>query len=176
MSRSKVKRVLGTLGIILAGLLTGATLSAPPAGAAQAAAASPIISAAAPKCVGLADNGSTANGTRLVLWDCHLHVDQRWYPGLDGRSLRSFASGYPNGKCVGLANNGSTANGTELVLWDCHLNPDQQWSWRDLGDGNNALVNTPSGKCVGLANNGSTANGTRLVLWDCHLHVDQRWY
>ena len=31
------------------------------------------------KCVGLADNGSTANGTRLVLWDCHLHVDQRWH-------------------------------------------------------------------------------------------------
>ena len=32
----------------------------------------------AAKCVGLANNGSTANGTKLVLWDCHLHPDQRW--------------------------------------------------------------------------------------------------
>ncbi|WP_455410034.1 RICIN domain-containing protein [Streptomyces hiroshimensis] len=34
--------------------------------------------AAANKCVGLADNGSTANGTRLVIWDCHGNYDQRW--------------------------------------------------------------------------------------------------
>jgi hypothetical protein len=126
------------------------------------------------KCVGLANNGSTANGTRLVLWDCHLNVDQYWYWG-GGPLLRSTASGYPNGKCVGLANNGSTANGTELVLWDCHGNPDQQWSWVALATPGWALKNTPSNKCVGLANGGSTANGTRLVLWDCHLHLDQRW-
>ncbi|MBM7774685.1 hypothetical protein JOD54_004889 [Actinokineospora baliensis] len=31
-----------------------------------------------PKCVGLANNGSTANGTRLVLWDCHHGLDQQW--------------------------------------------------------------------------------------------------
>ncbi|UOZ10382.1 RICIN domain-containing protein [Amycolatopsis sp. WQ 127309] len=122
------------------------------------------------KCVGLADNGSAANGTRLVLWDCHLNPDQYWFWG-GNPLLRST----PSGKCVGLANNGSTANGTELVLWDCHGNPDQQWSWADVPAGGWALKNTPSGKCVGLANNGSTANGTRLVLWDCHYHVDQRW-
>jgi ricin-type beta-trefoil lectin protein len=126
-----------------------------------------------PKCVGLADYGSTANGTRLVLWDCHLHSDQYWYGS--GGTLRSTASGYPNGKCVGLADYGSTANGTDLVLWDCHGNPDQQWSWVSLTTGGYALKNTPSDKCVGLADYGSTANGTHLVLWDCHLNLDQRW-
>jgi hypothetical protein len=30
------------------------------------------------KCVGLADNGSTVNGTRLVLWTCHGNPDQSW--------------------------------------------------------------------------------------------------
>ncbi|MEU1818870.1 RICIN domain-containing protein [Streptomyces roseifaciens] len=30
------------------------------------------------KCVGLANNGSTANGTELVVWDCHGNYDQRW--------------------------------------------------------------------------------------------------
>jgi hypothetical protein len=106
-------------------------------------------------------------------WDCHYHVDQFWYGG-SGGSLRSTASGFPDGKCVGLADYGSTANGTELVLWDCHGNPDQHWNWVVLATGY-ALKNTPSGKCVGLADYGSTANGTRLVLWDCHLNPDQRW-
>ncbi|WP_169789133.1 RICIN domain-containing protein [Nonomuraea candida] len=128
------------------------------------------------KCVGLADAGSTANGTELVLWDCHLNPDQWWYFGNPLYSLMSYASGYPSGKCVGLANAGSTANGTRLVLWDCHLNPDQQWVVRGLSDGSFALVNRPSNKCVGLADRGSTANGTRLVLWDCHLNLDQRWH
>ncbi|WP_410656977.1 RICIN domain-containing protein [Amycolatopsis sp. lyj-112] len=122
------------------------------------------------KCVGLDNNGSSANGTRLVLWDCHLNADQYWY-WAGSTALRSSASG----KCVGLANYGSTANGTELVLWDCHGNPDQQWHWVALSTPGWALKNTPSNKCVGLANKGSTANGTRLVLWDCHLNVDQRW-
>jgi hypothetical protein len=30
------------------------------------------------KCVGLAERGSTVNGTQLVIWDCHLHADQQW--------------------------------------------------------------------------------------------------
>lgn len=158
-----------------------ATLVLPGLAVAQdvsAQAGSPVAprsaASASPKCIGLANNGSTANGTRLVLWDCHFHNDQYWYTG-DGTTLRSYASGYPNGKCVGLANNGSTANGTELVLWDCHFHPDQNWRWASLPDGTFALSNAPSGKCAGLANSGSTANGTRLVLWDCHLHPDQRW-
>lgn len=122
------------------------------------------------KCVGLDNYGSSANGTRLVLWACHLNPDQYWIWG-NSPLLRSAVSG----KCVGLADYGSTANGTELVLWDCHGNPDQQWSWIALTGVGWALKNTPSGKCVGLANGGSTANGTKLVLWNCHLNIDQRW-
>ena len=113
--------------------LTGTTATAAPSAGTHASGIFSLRSAAVPagnKCVGLADNGSTANGTELVLWDCHLHPDQWWYKGDDGVSLRSYASGYPNGKCVGLANNGSTANGTRLVLWDCHYHPDQRWFTR----------------------------------------------
>ncbi|MCA2220768.1 RICIN domain-containing protein [Nonomuraea aurantiaca] len=43
------------------------------------------------KCVGLANNGSTANGTPLVIWDCHLRPDQQW--GLpDSPAAFGFAS------------------------------------------------------------------------------------
>ncbi|WP_433512168.1 RICIN domain-containing protein [Nonomuraea sp. CA-143628] len=125
------------------------------------------------KCIGLANNGSTANGTPLVIWDCHFHPDQIWQ-GNNDRSIRTLAG---SGKCVGLANNGSTANGTPLVIWDCHLHPDQQWRFAALGANIYSIrsfaASTP--KCVGLANNGSTANGTPLVIWDCHLHPDQQW-
>ncbi len=130
---------------------------------------------AATKCVGLADRGSTANGTALVLWDCHFHLDQFWYFRDDDQTFRSYATGYPAGKCVGLADKGSTANGTSLVLWDCHGTADQRWRRADRGDGRVNLINTASGRCVSLANRGSTVNGTLLVLWDCHGTADQRW-
>ncbi|WP_027345931.1 RICIN domain-containing protein [Hamadaea tsunoensis] len=166
---SKAIRIL-----VLLLLVAGATLAMP--GAANAASdIYPIQSAAgAGKCVGLANYGSTANGTGLIIWDCHYNADQWWYNG-DGGTMRSYASSWPYGKCVGLANYGNTANGTALILWDCNYNPDQIWSWRALGNGNYALYNPPSGKCAGLANYGSTVNGTRLVIWDCHLNPDQQW-
>lgn len=136
---------------------------------------------AAEKCVGLADKGSTANGTQLVLWDCHYNTDQlwhgdyRWIRGAYRMTVRDSSN-----KCVGLANSGSTANGTPLVLWDCHYNTDQLWFWEDRGYVNGvhvwALRNEGSGKCVGLANRGSIANGTSLILWDCHYNIDQLAY
>lgn len=132
-------------------------------------------SSEATTCIGLSNRGSTANGTPLILWDCHFNDDQFWYFRDDDQTFRSFATGYPAGKCVGLANKGSTVNGTPLVLWDCQSTSDQRWRRQDLGQGRVALVNIGSGKCAGLANGGSTVNGTPLVLWDCHLHADQRW-
>ncbi|MCZ4121538.1 RICIN domain-containing protein [Streptomyces sp. H39-S7] len=127
--------------------------------------------AASHKCVGLANNGSTANGTALVIWDCHGHPDQRWTSGPSGGASAFYSQAGAN-KCVGLANNGSTANGTPLVIWDCHGHPDQQW----YASVNNSLrSNAAVNKCIGLANNGSTANGTPLVIWDCHGHPDQQW-
>jgi hypothetical protein len=36
------------------------------------------VNAPSNKCVGLANMGSTSNGTALILWDCHLHPDQQW--------------------------------------------------------------------------------------------------
>lgn len=131
------------------------------------------------KCIGLANNGSIANGTRLVLWDCHGGADQTWYfENRFGRiDLRSGVPGYGiSGKCVGTANSGSTANGTELVIWDCHGGADQNWAWATFADGSVELYNVPSSKCAGLANSGSTTNGTRLVVWDCHAHPDQHWW
>ncbi|WP_344117566.1 trypsin-like serine protease [Streptomyces blastmyceticus] len=124
------------------------------------------------KCVGLANAGSTVNGTELVLWDCHKHADQWWTVDPETHLLHSLAG---PGRCVGLADAGSTKNGTHLVVWDCHGRSDQRWQLLDDYTVRSLAADPPTRKCVGLANGGSTANGTPLVLWDCHRNPDQRW-
>jgi hypothetical protein len=118
------------------------------------------------KCIGTANSGSMINGTRLVVWDCHGHMDQRWVITQTGL-LRNIDSG----KCIGTENSGSMANGTRLVVWDCHGHPDQRWQLTATS----LLMNPSGGKCVGTANGGSMSNGTELVVWDCHGHPDQLW-
>lgn len=116
------------------------------------------------KCLGTANFGSMANGTPLIVWDCHAGTDQRWI--LQGeRIINTFS-----GKCVGTANFGSMENGTPLIVWDCHDGSDQKWVLH--GD---SVRNRISGKCLGTANFGSMANGTQLIVWDCHSGSDQRW-
>ncbi|MBT2232146.1 RICIN domain-containing protein [Nonomuraea sp. NEAU-A123] len=188
---ARLAMTLGTSAVIVSGVFAtpGATaetgsagkpvVAAPLLGFPAAAQANSLPStvlrskAGSGKCVGLANRGSTANGTPLVIWDCHFHPDQIWQ-GNNDRSIRTLAG---SGKCVGLANNGSTANGTPLVIWDCHLHPDQQWRFAALGANTYSIRSfaASTAKCVGLANNGSTANGTPLVIWDCHFHPDQQW-
>jgi hypothetical protein len=171
MKKQTRRRALAAAG------LAAAALAGPiPAAQADGGYGTAFVSAAATeKCAGLADRGSTANGTHLILWNCHGHDDQFWYGGRDysDYSIRSMAGLIS--KCVGLANRGSTANGTPLVLWDCHGHPDQQWLFYRIDQTHYAIRNYASRKCVGLANRGSTANGTELVLWDCHFHPDQQW-
>ncbi|MFD1536982.1 RICIN domain-containing protein [Nonomuraea guangzhouensis] len=178
---ARLAMTLGASAVIASGILAtpGATAETGSAGqpvvAAHANALPSTVlrsKAGSGKCVGLGNGGSIANGTPLVIWDCHFHPDQIWQ-GNNDRSIRTLAG---SGKCVGLANRGSTENGTPLVIWDCHLNPDQQWRFAAMG-GDTYSIRSFAGnnKCVGLANRGSTANGTQLVIWDCHLNPDQRW-
>jgi hypothetical protein len=122
------------------------------------------------QCVGTANNGSMANGTEAILWDCHGNFDQRWHLTTDGLIKNALS-----GKCIGLANKGSLQNGTPLVVWDCHGHPDQHWVSNKTGaDSFTGTLHNQyaTDKCIGLANNGSMDNGTGLVVWDCHGHAD----
>ncbi|GAA0347678.1 RICIN domain-containing protein [Streptomyces olivoreticuli] len=172
----KLRMLAAATGIAALATFTGA----PAANAIGLAASGPDMQgtnlwyslAANNKCVGLANGGSTANGTELVVWDCHGHLDQRWtnFQSGSGWAIASLAA---DNKCVGLADGGSTANGTRLVLWNCHGHRDQQW--HSITGDDLIYSNAADNKCIGLADGGSTANGTRLVLWNCHGHRDQQW-
>jgi Glycosyl hydrolase family 59/Ricin-type beta-trefoil lectin domain/Concanavalin A-like lectin/glucanases superfamily len=112
------------------------------------------------KCVD--DNGqSTANGTKIQMWDCNGGPSQQWTIEPDG-TLWIY------GKCMDITG-GGTGNGTLVELWDCNGGTNQQWHAQ-----NGTLVNPASGKC--LDDPGSnTANGTQLDLWTCNDGTNQRW-
>jgi hypothetical protein len=108
------------------------------------------------------DNGqSSADGTKIQMWDCNGGSNQQWTMQSDG-TVRVL------GKCLDITN-GGTANGTLIELWTCNGGANQQWL-----PVNGMLVNPVSGRCLDdPAFN--TANGTQLDLWDCNGGSNQQW-
>jgi hypothetical protein len=122
----------------------------------------PITSGAnSAKCVD--DNGqSSANGTKIQIWDCNGGANQSWTVASNG-TLQVY------GKCLDITG-ASTANGALIELWQCTGGANQQWQ-----ASNGELVNPASGKC--LDDPGSnTANGTQLDLWTCNSGTNQQWH
>jgi hypothetical protein len=116
--------------------------------------------ASSAKCVD--DNGqSTANGTKIQMWDCNGGANQQWTVASNG-TLQVY------GKCMDIT--GATySNGTNIELWDCNGGANQQWQ-----ASNGTLVNPASGKCLDDPNF-NTANGTQLDLWTCNGGSNQQW-
>ncbi|MFB6941360.1 RICIN domain-containing protein [Streptomyces sp. NPDC060286] len=67
--------------------------------------------------------GSTANGTRVQLYDCNGTGSQLWWH--DNRALRNPMSG----KCLDVPS-GDFSPGRDLQLYDCNGTPPQAWDWR----------------------------------------------
>ena len=137
----------------------GLFLRAP--GSAPAAATGPITSGVSGKWVD--DNaGSSADETRVQIWDCNGTAAQDWTVPGDG-TIRIFD------KCLDIYG-GAGANGGKVQLYTCNGGGNQQW--RTGGGG--ALVNPQSGRC--LDDPGfSTTNGTQLAIWDCNAGANQQW-
>jgi hypothetical protein len=113
------------------------------------------------KCLDATD-GSSADGTRIQLWDCNGTGAQRWTFEPDG-SLVGIG-----GKCLD-ATNGNSADGTPIQLWDCNGSAAQRWKHHsDL-----SIVGI-GGKCLD-ATGGSSDSGTPIQLWDCNHTAAQAW-
>jgi hypothetical protein len=136
-------------------------LSVTPAGGSTGGTTGPITSGLnSSKCVD--DNAqSSANGTKIQIWDCNGGANQQWTVASDG-TLQVY------GKCMDITG-ANYNNGTLIELWSCNGGANQQWR-----ASNGALVNPASGKC--LDDPGSnTANGTQLDLWTCNGGTNQQW-
>ncbi|RPF23176.1 glycoside hydrolase family 27 protein [Myceligenerans xiligouense] len=121
---------------------------------------SALVSSASGRCLDVPDS-ATANGTGLVIWDCHSAPNQTWTAATDG-TLRSL------GKCLD-APLDATA-GTPVQLWDCNGGDNQQWTFQ--GDG--TIRGVRSGLCLDVDRN-LTENDTAVLLWTCTGAANQLW-
>ncbi|MGD0491258.1 MAG: ricin-type beta-trefoil lectin domain protein [Steroidobacteraceae bacterium] len=110
-------------------------------------------------CVDVRD-GVTADGTPIVLFQCHGSPNQRWFIGR-GEIAENF------GSCLDVQ--GSAAvDGAAIILVTCNGRPSQQWRVID-------------GQIVGLGNkcldskDGGAADLTPLILSECRPTPGQRW-
>jgi hypothetical protein len=112
------------------------------------------------KCVD--DNsGSTANGTKIEMWDCN-------NTGAQNFTMNSNGTIGFGGSCLDITGAG-TANGTLVELWTCNGGANQQWL-----PVNGLLVNPVSGRCLDDPAF-TTTNGTQLDIWDCNGGSNQQW-
>jgi hypothetical protein len=106
------------------------------------------------------NEGSSANGTPMVIWDCHTRANQQFTQ--NGQELRVL------GKCLEVPAN--SAAGTRARIWDCTGGANQRWTFNTNG----TISNGQTGLCLDVNANG-TANGTAVIVWNCHTASNQRW-
>jgi hypothetical protein len=113
------------------------------------------------KCLDI-NASSTADGTKIQMYDCNASTAQRWTIPGDG-TIRGL------GKCMDVTASG-TANGTLVQLYTCNGTAAQQWQVQPNG----ALRNPPAGRCLDIpASNPS--NGRQVQIYDCNGTGAQTW-
>jgi alpha-N-acetylglucosaminidase len=123
----------------------------------------PVIGAqvigSAGACVDLRD-GSTADGTPIILFHCHGSPNQRWF-------IRNGGISQNSGSCLDVQG-GAPTDGSPIILVACNGSPSQRWSITNgqvVGIGNKCLV----------AADGGTVDLTPLVLSGCISTPSQQW-
>jgi len=107
------------------------------------------------------NNSGTANGTQMLIWDCHTGANQQFTQS--GQTLQVL------GKCLDAPS--TAVAGTRVQIWDCSGGTNQQWTFS--GNGTIGSVRFPA-LCLDV-NGAGTANGTAVILWTCHGGANQRW-
>jgi hypothetical protein len=110
------------------------------------------------ECIDVQDGG-TADGTPIVVVQCHGSPNERWF-------VKSGVISESFGSCIDVQG-GAPNDGSPIVLVSCTGTLSQQWSINDgqiIGLGN---------KC--LSENGSSADQTRLILAACNAGAGQSW-
>ncbi|GAB1511022.1 ricin-type beta-trefoil lectin domain protein [Actinophytocola sp. KF-1] len=101
---------------------------------------------------------NSANGTQLILWDCHAGANQQFTR--NNQALQVL------GKCLDAPPN--AAPGTRVQIWDCHGGTNQQWNVNDNG----TITNVQTGLCLNAT---GTANNATVTVATCNNTAGQRW-
>jgi hypothetical protein len=122
------------------------------------------------KCVD-ARGGGSANGTQIILWECHGGPNQQWHSEMNFGQMNGKAIVGVGGKCLDVSG-GNMQPGTPVILWDCHGGPNQLWVQQ--GGGYNTTI-TNRGMCLN-AEGGGGGDGTRLIIWPCSGTRNEKWH
>ncbi|MCC9710774.1 ricin-type beta-trefoil lectin domain protein [Streptomyces sp. MNU76] len=106
------------------------------------------------------DGANAANGTPLIIWDCHSNANQQFTQ--NGAALQVL------GKCAHVPP--GAAAGTRVQVQDCGGGANQQWVFNSNG----TIRNAQTGLCLDV-NGASTAGGSAVIVWNCHDGANQRW-
>ncbi|MFF5777504.1 ricin-type beta-trefoil lectin domain protein [Streptomyces virginiae] len=161
LGRYKVNGQPDTFGGFIGGVSNLAVYPYATAPVAPGAAGPISLTVVGGKCIDN-DQGGTADGNKIQLWDCNGSGPQTFEVRGDG-SIRV------QGKCLD-ARNAGTTDGTLIQLVTCKGNPAQQFHPRADG----SIFNPVSGRCLDL-NGARTESGTQLWLWSCNRSDAQRW-
>jgi hypothetical protein len=117
------------------------------------------------RCIDVSGGGAApANGTPVIIYDCHGGANQKWEFAADG-TLRSL------GKCLDVTD-ANPNNGTLLQVTGCGTQAAQKFTLQSNGLLRTALA---GGRCVDVKDR-NPANAARLQLWDCNPGQDnQTW-
>jgi Ricin-type beta-trefoil lectin domain len=111
------------------------------------------------ECVDARD-GQTADGTPLVVVQCHGSPNERWF-------IKSGVISESFGSCIDVQGSAPT-DGAPIILVNCTGTFSQQWSIRDgqiVGLGNKCVTET----------GGISADQTPLILSICNANPGQLW-
>jgi len=119
---------------------------------------------------------STANGTKIQVWDANSSAAQNWNFSTAG----VVPAGYYNlaalgPYCMDVAG-GSAAAGTKVQLWACNGSAAQAWKLVSEGSGNYHLVSAVSASMCLDVPSGNMTNGTQLQIWTCNGTSAQRFH
>lgn len=110
-----------------------------------------------------ARDGRIADGTKVILWQCHGGNNQKWHKTTSGNK-NVFALKGPGVSKVMDVEGGSNGNEAKIIIWQEHGGDNQKWYFNPS---NGTLKSAKSGKCLDVPGNRPGA-GVSLQQYDCN--------
>jgi hypothetical protein len=134
------------------------------------------VTGIAGKCLEV-QNGTIANGTKIVLDTCNGATKQQWAltyhattkSGIFEITSPTLGNATGTAYCMDDSYSG-TANGTNIQFWGCDQSNAQFWTHGPNG----TIVNVNSGTCLST-NTDASADGTQIIISTCNGSSAQQW-
>lgn len=115
---------------------------------------------------------SSADGARLIQWDCHGGNNQRFQFDDLGNGFHRIRA-YHSDKCLDVTG-ASADDGAQIIQYVCHGGTNQQFQLVRNGDGFYAIIARNSGKCFDIAGASQDLRAP-VIQYRCHGGYNQQF-